>query len=151
LEGKLAFTGNQLRGLTSLPALPLNHRMRVGELSRQSRDLFAGLLVEQEDMGLSWVRPCRELMAARSQRLAQWALAVRKDVDSGAVPRTWQELVGSYFHMHCNRMFQSQMRRQEVVLIQLLQRAYRAQIERGLRCGDREAGGAIPGARKRSQ
>jgi len=78
----------------------------------------------------SELAPVADALARRSERIRPVAAELRKVAAGGRLTQTVPELLMSYAHMHVNRLLRSSHRAQELVLYELLSRAYSAQAGR---------------------
>jgi lantibiotic biosynthesis protein len=72
-----------------------------------------------------------EALRARSLRLAPVTAELRRCAAAGHVSQPMTDLAASYAHMHVNRLVRSAQRVHELVLYELLDRAYSSQAGRG--------------------
>lgn len=90
---------------------------RLGDKFRAHATELAALLATRLDDPDHDYAPALEAFAARSAKLAPLVAGLRA---TGPV----EDLLGSFWHMHVNRMLPSMQRRQELVLYDLLRRHY---------------------------
>jgi thiopeptide-type bacteriocin biosynthesis protein len=69
-----------------------------------------------------------EALRRRSLQLAPVTAELRQLSQAGRLSATITDLAMSYAHMHVNRLLRSAQRAQELVLYELLDRAYSAQL-----------------------
>jgi thiopeptide-type bacteriocin biosynthesis protein len=106
-----------------------NFRGRVGQRYRAERARLEALLdpeqapPEPQAAGL-------EALRRRSLQLAPVAAELRRLGEAGRLSATLADIALSYAHMHVNRLLRSAQRAQELVLYELLDRAYSAQAGR---------------------
>lgn len=101
-------------------------RKAIGTLYRDHRRELGLVLDEDGAASLPWLGEVKPVLAERSRRLQAWMSEFRAAEAAGDLNVPRQDLIRSYLHMHCNRLFISQMRLQEMVLLQLMQRYYTA-------------------------
>lgn len=77
--------------------------------------------------------PPHPALAERSRRILPAAARLRELEAEGALTAPLSELAGSLVHMHVNRLVRSEGRAHELVLLDLLARAYAAQAARARR------------------
>jgi lantibiotic biosynthesis protein len=70
------------------------------------------------------------VLQRRSERLAPLVAQLRSVQESGRLTTTIEDLVGSYIHMHINRLLRAAQRAQELVIYDFLVRLYDSQIAR---------------------
>jgi lantibiotic biosynthesis protein len=106
-----------------------NFRGRVGQRHRAERARLEALL----DPGQAPPTPLDagvEALRRRSLQLAPVTAELRQLAQSGRLSATLADIAMSYAHMHVNRLLRSAQRAQELVLYELLDRAYSAQAGR---------------------
>ncbi len=106
-----------------------NFRSRVSQRYRAERVRVEALL----DPGQAAPAPLAEGLEAlhrRSLQLAPVAAELRRLSQTGRLSATLAEIAMSYAHMHVNRLLRSAQRAHELVLYELLDRAYSAQVGR---------------------
>jgi lantibiotic biosynthesis protein len=106
-----------------------NFRGRVGQRYRAERARLEALL----DPGQAPPAPLAaglEALRRRSLQLAPVAAELRQLSQAGRLSATLADIARSYAHMHVNRLLRSAHRAQELVLYELLDRAYSAQAGR---------------------
>lgn len=102
---------------------------QVGLRFRQKRSQVDGWLsAGANEGGDPWLRATRRVLERRSIGV-QTATAKLKALNHrGRLTASMPALVGSYLHMHANRMLDGSINAQEVVLYEFLRRHYRAEI-----------------------
>jgi lantibiotic biosynthesis protein len=106
-----------------------NFRGRVGQRYRAERARLEALL----DPGQAPPEPLAaglEALRRRSLELARVTAELRRLGQAGRLSATLADIALSYAHMHVNRLLRSAHRAQELVLYELLDRAYSAQAGR---------------------
>jgi thiopeptide-type bacteriocin biosynthesis protein len=106
-----------------------NFRGQVGQRYRAERAHLEALL----DPGQAPPAPLAaglEALRRRSLRLAPVTAELRQLGQAGRLSTTMTDLAMSYAHMHVNRLLRSAHRAQELVLYELLDRAYSSQAGR---------------------
>jgi lantibiotic biosynthesis protein len=106
-----------------------NFRGRVGQRYRAERARLEALL----DPGQAPSAPLAaglEALRRRSLQLAPVTAELRQLAQSGRLSAALADIAMSYAHMHVNRLLRSAQRAQELVLYELLDRAYSAQAGR---------------------
>jgi thiopeptide-type bacteriocin biosynthesis protein len=106
-----------------------NLRRRVGQRYRAERARLEALL----DPGQAPPAPLAaglEALRRRSLQLAPVTAELRRLGQAGRLSATLADIAMSYAHMHVNRLLRSAQRAQELVLYELLDRAYSAQAGR---------------------
>jgi lantibiotic biosynthesis protein len=106
-----------------------NFRGRVGQRYRAERARLEVLL----DPGQAPPEPLAaglEALRRRSLQLAPVTAELRRLGQAGRLSATLADIALSYAHMHVNRLLRSAQRAQELVLYELLDRAYSAQAGR---------------------
>jgi thiopeptide-type bacteriocin biosynthesis protein len=104
-------------------------RGRVGQRYRAERARLESLL----DPGQAPPAPLAaglEALRRRSLQLAPVTAELRRLAQAGRLSATLADIAMSYAHMHVNRLLRSAQRAQELVLYELLDRAYSAQAGR---------------------
>jgi lantibiotic biosynthesis protein len=105
-------------------------------LERQLGDKFRKLRAELDPLlapeidPQSWLLPGLEALARRSTRSTAVIADLQAAEKAGKLTAPIRELVGSYIHMHCNRLLRAAQRAQELVLYDFLTRLYESQIAR---------------------
>jgi thiopeptide-type bacteriocin biosynthesis protein len=106
-----------------------NFRGRVGQRYRAERARLEALL----DPGQAPPVPLAagmEALRQRSLQLGPVTAELRRLGQAGRLSATLADIVMTYAHMHANRLLRSAQRAQELVLYELLDRAYSAQAGR---------------------
>jgi class I lanthipeptide synthase len=106
-----------------------NFRGRVSQRYRAEQGRLAALL----DPGQAPPEPLAaglEALRRRSLQLAPVTAELRRLSGAGRLSATLADIAMSYAHMHVNRLMRSAQRAQELVLYELLDRAYSAQAGR---------------------
>ena len=98
-------------------------RGAVGRRYRTERASLEALLDPRQDAPAG-LAPGLEALRRRSLRVAPVAAELRELAHGGHLPVPLPELATSYAHMHVNRLLRSAQRAQELVLYELLDRAY---------------------------
>jgi thiopeptide-type bacteriocin biosynthesis protein len=94
----------------------------LGTLYRQYRGQLETALTGDDPR--EWFAPAlHEFLADRTRTMNETMTELNRRADAGELATRLDDIRTSLLHMHCNRMFISQQRRQEFVLLQLLQRA----------------------------
>ncbi|WXA88046.1 lantibiotic dehydratase [Pendulispora rubella] len=91
--------------------------------------------------------PMLSVFRARSVALAGSFAELRGLRDRGELLTSWDALVGSFVHMHVNRVIREYQRKHELVLYEFLVRAYSSIAAR---TASTPASGIAPGARQRN-
>jgi thiopeptide-type bacteriocin biosynthesis protein len=131
LEQKRAITGRARHGYGSEFGAGGDFSREVSRRYRTERASVEALLDPHQDQD-----PPAELAASlrvlhqRSTALAPAAQELRAAADAGRLSAGLPELAMSLAHMHVNRMLRSAQRAQELVLYELLGRAYSSQAAR---------------------
>ena len=131
LEQKRAITGRARHGYGSEFGVGGDFSREVSRRYRTERASVEALLDPHQDQD-----PPAELAASlrvlhqRSTALAPAAQELRAAADAGRLSAGLPELAMSLAHMHVNRMLRSAQRAQELVLYELLGRAYSSQAAR---------------------
>jgi thiopeptide-type bacteriocin biosynthesis protein len=105
-------------------------------LDRQLGDKFRKLRAELDPLiapeldQTSWLLPGLEALGRRSERSKAVCAELRAAEQAGKLTAPIADLVGSYIHMHCNRLLRAAQRAQELVLYDFLTRLYESQIAR---------------------
>jgi thiopeptide-type bacteriocin biosynthesis protein len=97
---------------------------RLGDKFRKHKAEIADVLDTPDDAPDHPLAPGFAALAARSVAQRQIGEELRRLQAAGALTSTVDEIVGSYIHMHCNRILSSAQRSQELVLYDLLRRHY---------------------------
>src|SRR6266542_3130854 len=106
-----------------------NFRGRVSERYRAERARLEALLDPGQAPPVP-LAPALEALRRRSLQLAPVAAELRRLGQAGRLSAALTDIVMSYAHMHVNRLLRSAQRAQELVLYELLDRAYSAQAGR---------------------
>jgi class I lanthipeptide synthase len=106
-----------------------NFRGRVSQRYRTERDRLEALLdpVQAPPAPLA---AGLEALRRRSLQLAPVTAELRQLSQAGRLSARMSDIAMSYAHMHVNRLLRSAQRAQELVLYELLDRAYSAQVGR---------------------
>jgi thiopeptide-type bacteriocin biosynthesis protein len=106
-----------------------NFRGRVGQRYRAERARLEALL-DPEQVPPEPLAAGLEALCRRSLQLAPVMAELRRLGQAGRLSVTLADLATSYAHMHVNRLLRSAQRAQELVLYELLDRAYSGQAGR---------------------
>jgi class I lanthipeptide synthase len=106
-----------------------NFRGRVSERYRAERARLEALLDPGQAPPMP-LAPGLESLRRRSLQLAPVATELGRLAQAGRLSATLTDIAMSYAHMHVNRMLRSAQRAQELVLYELLDRAYSAHAGR---------------------
>jgi thiopeptide-type bacteriocin biosynthesis protein len=106
-----------------------NFRGRVGQRYRAERAYLEALLDPGKDPPAPLATGL-EALRRRSLRLAPAMAELRRLARAGRLSTTMTDLAMSYAHMHANRLLRAAHRAQELVLYELLDRAYSSQAGR---------------------
>jgi thiopeptide-type bacteriocin biosynthesis protein len=103
-----------------------------GQVSRRYRAERAGLesVLNPEHDPPPPLAAGQDALRRRSLQLAPLAAELRQLEQGGRLSATMSEIAMSYAHMHVNRLLRSAQRAQELVLYELLDRAYSSQAAR---------------------
>jgi thiopeptide-type bacteriocin biosynthesis protein len=104
-------------------------RGRVGQRYRAERARLEALLDPRQAPSAPLAAGL-EALRRRSLQLAPVTAELRQLAQSGRLSATLADVAMSYAHMHVNRLLRSAQRAQELVLYELLDRAYSAQAGR---------------------
>ena len=104
-------------------------RGRVGERYRAERARLEALL-DAEQAPPALLAPGLEALGRRSFQIAPAAAELRRLDQAGGLSAPLTDIAISYAHMHVNRLLRSAQRAQELVLYELLDRAYSTQAGR---------------------
>jgi thiopeptide-type bacteriocin biosynthesis protein len=105
-------------------------RSQVGKRYRAERANLEALL-DHDGEAPTALAPGVQTLRARSVRLAPVAAELGRLARCGGLTQPVTELARSYAHMHVNRILRSVQRAQELVLYELLDRAYSSRAGRG--------------------
>ncbi|MDD5719562.1 MAG: lantibiotic dehydratase [Candidatus Krumholzibacteria bacterium] len=130
VAARLEFTEQYGRDLGNDYRLGVAQFKQINRLYCEARDLLDVCLGSDPADGFDWLTGCRRILAVRSERIRGWRQRLESAAAAGLLTQPVPLLQRSYIHMHCNRLFISQMRRQETMLLQLLTRHYRAALGR---------------------
>ena len=97
-------------------------KRQIGERYRRERKALEGLLAEDADP--------TSVFARRSAAIAPALGRLRALEAADRLTTTFEDLAGSFAHMHVNRLLRSAQRAQEMVLYDLLDRLYAARAAR---------------------
>jgi thiopeptide-type bacteriocin biosynthesis protein len=131
LEDKLAVMTQARDNFGAEHGMNTALQKQLGEKYRKHGKEIAALLAAPSDSPDHIFAPALAAFGARSTLLEPVAAKLRAAIASGAVPLKLEELVGSYVHMHVNRMIRSSARAHELVLYDLLRRHYDGIVARG--------------------
>jgi lantibiotic biosynthesis protein len=106
-----------------------NFRGRVSQRYRAERGCLEALL-DPGQAPPTPLAPGLEALRRRSLQLAPVTAELRRLGRAGRLSATLADIAMSYAHMHVNRLLRSAQRAQELVLYELLDRAYSAQAGR---------------------
>jgi thiopeptide-type bacteriocin biosynthesis protein len=129
LEQKRSVARRAREGLGREFGIDGDFRGRVGQRYRAERARLESLL----DPGQAPPAPLAaglEALRRRSLQLAPVTAELRQLGQAGRLSATLADIAMSYAHMHVNRLLRSAQRAQELVLYELLDRAYSAQAGR---------------------
>jgi thiopeptide-type bacteriocin biosynthesis protein len=132
LEQKRAIAGRARRGYGSEFGIGRDFEHEVSRRYRNERASVETLLDPQRDLPAELAGSIQALRQ-RSMALAPVAQELRALADAGRLSVDIPELSMSFAHMHVNRMLRSAQRAQELVLYELLGRAYSSQAARRCR------------------
>jgi thiopeptide-type bacteriocin biosynthesis protein len=129
LEEKRSVARRAREGFSREFGIDGNFRGRVGQRYRAERARLETLL----DPGQAPPEPLAaglEALRRRSLQLAPVTAELRRLGQAGRLSATLADIALSYAHMHVNRLLRSAQRAQELVLYELLDRAYSARAGR---------------------
>jgi lantibiotic biosynthesis protein len=129
LEEKRSVARRAREGFGREFAVDGNFRSRVSQRYRAARPGLEALL----DAGQASPGPLAtglEALHRRSLQLAPVTAELRRLSQAGRLSATLADIATSFAHMHVNRLLRSAQRAQELVLYELLDRAYSAQAGR---------------------
>jgi thiopeptide-type bacteriocin biosynthesis protein len=129
LEQKRSLARRAREGFGQEFGIDGNFRSRVSQRYRAERARLEALL----DPGQAPPAPLAaglEALRRRSLQLAPVTAELRWLGQAGRLSATMADIAMSYAHMHVNRLLRSAQRAQELVLYELLDRAYSAQVGR---------------------
>jgi len=106
------------------------HRKHVGRLYRTVRHVLDEGLADDAPLSSLLSPGVERVFGRRALRIRSWLERMDGAHRADALTRSWQDMMPSFFHMHCNRIFVSQQRRQEAVLVQLLHKYYTSHVKR---------------------
>ena len=129
LEQRRTVTQRQREGFGQEFAVDGAFRGRVSRRYRMERALLGTLLDPGQDPPAS-LGPGLEALHQRSQQLAPVTEQLRRFARAGRLSTTVTDLAASYAHIHVNRLLRSAHRAQELVLYELLDRAYSSRAGR---------------------
>jgi len=130
VAGKLALLENYGESLRREFILDTDQDRAIGRLYRNSRLDIRRALGEEDGGKGDWLESSREILADRSRLMLPWVDTIQTEERAGHLTKPIRTMLCSYLHMHCNRLFASQMRRQETILLQLLIRQYKEILHR---------------------
>jgi thiopeptide-type bacteriocin biosynthesis protein len=107
-----------------------NFRGRVSRRYRAERARLEALLDPGEHPPAPLAAAGLEALRRRSLQLAPVTAELRRLGEAGRLTTTMADIAMSYAHMHANRLLRSAQRAQELVLYELLDRAYSSQAGR---------------------
>jgi thiopeptide-type bacteriocin biosynthesis protein len=107
-----------------------NFRGRVSQRYRAERARLETLLDPGEGSPTPVAAAGLEALRRRSLQLAPVTAELRRLNEAGRLSATMADIAMSYAHMHANRLLRSAQRAQELVLYELLDRAYSSQAGR---------------------
>lgn len=108
----------------------------INGLYREARAVLDACMDPDSVSRPAWIADCRRILELRCTRMRSWRQRLEAAAAAGTLTQPVSTLYLSYVHMHCNRLFISQMRRQEAILLQLLIRHYKSTLSRAkARCG----------------
>jgi lantibiotic biosynthesis protein len=129
LEEKRSMARRARKGYGREFSIDGNFRGRVSERYRVERARLEALLDPGQAPSVP-LAPGLEALRRRSLQLAPVAAELRRLGQAGRLPTALTDIAMSYAHMHVNRLLRSAQRAQELVLYELLDRAYTAQAGR---------------------
>jgi thiopeptide-type bacteriocin biosynthesis protein len=129
LEQKRTLTRRQREGFGQEFAVDGTFSGRVSRRYRTERALLEALLDPGQDPPAS-MAPGLEALHLRSRQLAPVTDQLRGLLRAGRLSTTVADLAVGYAHMHVNRLLRSAHRAQELVLYELLDRAYSSRAGR---------------------
>jgi thiopeptide-type bacteriocin biosynthesis protein len=129
LEERRTLARRQREGLGREFAVDGTLRGEVGRRYRAERPLLEALLDPRQDPPESLATGLAALHR-RSVQIAPVVEELRRLARAGRVSAPMADLAASYAHMHVNRLLRSAHRAQELVLYELLDRAYTARAGR---------------------
>ena len=105
-------------------------RKQIGTIFRKERSKLDVLLSrDPERISEHPLAPGFDLLACRSSRLRPIASALRARARQGLLSTPIEDMAWSFVHMHINRLLHASQRAQELVIYDLLKRAYIARRE----------------------
>jgi thiopeptide-type bacteriocin biosynthesis protein len=131
---RLALVGRLRAGYGSELAVDAALERQLGEKYRKERLAIESLL--SPDAGADHpLAPALAALAARSRAIAPHAAELRALAASGRLAGGLERVAASLVHMHANRLLHAAARAQELVLCDLLARAYTSREARARRAG----------------
>jgi thiopeptide-type bacteriocin biosynthesis protein len=129
VAAKLAFVSEAAENLQAEFSVGKEFQHKLGQKARTLVRLLEPVLEGPPDDD-PWAVSVRTILARRSGRIA----SILDEAGTGAADVVRDRTVlWSYLHMHANRMFPASARAQELVVHDLLARAYRARLHRARR------------------
>ncbi|MBP6633995.1 MAG: lantibiotic dehydratase [Kofleriaceae bacterium] len=124
LPGRLRLTTRGRDGFAAEFGVDTTFQKRLGEKFRAHKDELAALLAAADDDADHPFAPGLVAIAARTTSGAPVLAALHAAAARGELTGSVDDLVGSYVHMHVNRLLSASQRQQELVLYDLLRRHY---------------------------
>lgn len=105
-------------------------RRQLGRKMRTLREDVDVLLEGERSLAPPWLKACLEILDRRSKLTQSLGRELEALEDSGRLSRNRMQIAASLAHLQQNRLLRSAQRRQELVLYDMLHRAYRARAGR---------------------
>jgi thiopeptide-type bacteriocin biosynthesis protein len=133
LAERHALMTRQRDGFGAEAGLDTELQKRLGDKFRAHRVEITELLAAPSDDTAHPLAAGIAAFAERSRASARAVDALRSERDASRLTTSFDDLAGSFVHMHVNRLLAASQRRQELVLYDLLRRHYEGQLARSKR------------------
>ncbi|HEV7553866.1 MAG TPA: lantibiotic dehydratase, partial [Kofleriaceae bacterium] len=133
LAERHALMTRQRDGFGAEAGLDTELQKRLGDKFRAHRIEITELLAAPSDDTAHPLAAGIAAFAERSRASARAVDALRSERDASRLTTSFDDLAGSFVHMHVNRLLAASQRRQELVLYDLLRRHYEGQLARSKR------------------